>query len=487
MNETYAGHAIELRQRWELHHQIDSGGFAIVYSAESDDGDVAVVKLIPKHPGAQRELLFVELNGVPNVVPVLDRGEWNGFWVLVMPRAEQSLRTHLVQMNDRLPAADIVPILVQITQALEAIEKKGVVHRDIKPENILFLNCSWCLSDFGISRYAEATTAPDTAKHSMTKAYAAPEQWRGERATIATDVYALGVLAYELLAGRRPFLGPDYRAQHLEDTAENIPGIPPWLHSLVDECLYKSIEARPAPSRLLNRLRTNVQSPTPAGTRLQEANAAAVQRKAEEQRLQSAAQVEAQRLHELQAASVQSLHRVVINLNQQIIQDAPAVDKSQDSYTHRWSLNHATLRVGQVTTERAADTGLPFKVVAYTSIGIDIPQDSIGYCGRSHSLWFCDASNPGEYRWYETAFMATVGSGGSVVPFQLKPSDRDAHLALRIGTHPVQVAWPFTPIDQDDEQSFLSRWMEWFAAGAQCQLGRPNPLPEVSATGSWRR
>ena len=192
---------INLKQKWELRREIDAGGFARVYSAQSEDGASAVVKLIPKDPGAERELLFAELDGVPNVVPIVDSGEWGDHWVLVMPQAEKSLRKHLVQMNNRLIVPDAVPILIHIAEALGAIEGR-VVHRDVKPENVLLLDDRWCLADFGIARYAEATTASDTSKYAMTKAYAAPEQWRGERATSATDVYAWGVLAYELLAGR---------------------------------------------------------------------------------------------------------------------------------------------------------------------------------------------------------------------------------------------------------------------------------------------
>ena len=84
-----------------------------------------------------------------------------------------------------------------------------MVHRDLKPENVLFLDGHWCVADFGISRYAEASTAPDTRKYALTPAYAAPERWRNEHATSATDVYSLGVIAFELLTGARPFPGPD--------------------------------------------------------------------------------------------------------------------------------------------------------------------------------------------------------------------------------------------------------------------------------------
>ena len=116
-----------------------------------------------------------------------------------MPKAEKSLRDHLEGEGGRLSVEDARKVLTDVAAGLVAIEGR-VVHRDIKPENILLLDESWCLTDFGIARYADAATAPDTRKYSMTARYAAPEQWRGERAVGATDVYATGVVAYELLA-----------------------------------------------------------------------------------------------------------------------------------------------------------------------------------------------------------------------------------------------------------------------------------------------
>ena len=227
---------INLTQAWHLGDQLGAGGFARVYRAQDDKGEHAAVKLVPKAPGAQRELLFAELDGVLNVVPILDRGESGDYWVLVMPLAELSLRDYLAEMGGRLPTKAAVSVLVDLAEALVAVEDVAV-HRDIKPENILLLDGRWHLADFGIARYAEATTAPDTQKYAMTRAYAAPEQWRGERATSATDVYTLGVVAYELLAGGQPFQGPDYRHQHLEESPEAISGIPDRLRSLVGECL----------------------------------------------------------------------------------------------------------------------------------------------------------------------------------------------------------------------------------------------------------
>ena len=158
LNEPRVPEAIDLQQKWRLGDQLGAGGFADVYRARSGNGTSAVVKLVRKLPGTHRELLFVDLDDVPNVVPISDWGELDDYWVLVMPEAEKSLRDHLPEVKDRLDASDAVPVLVDVAQALVAMED-CVVHRDIKPENILLLDGRWRLADFGIARYTEATTA----------------------------------------------------------------------------------------------------------------------------------------------------------------------------------------------------------------------------------------------------------------------------------------------------------------------------------------
>ena len=227
--------------RWHLGDLIGSGGFAQVHGAVSPDGEPAVLKLVPKDPGAKRELLMEDLAGMPNVIPILDTGEYGNNWVLAMPRAEMSLRDYL-QRHDRLEPDDAKPILVDIANALIALDGR-VVHRDLKPENVLRWNGAWCLADFGTARYAEQTTATETQKFSMTAPYAAPEQWQFKRATGATDVYALGVMAFEMLHGDRPFPGPgvdDLREQHIEQAAPSLEDVPANLASIVADCLVKA-------------------------------------------------------------------------------------------------------------------------------------------------------------------------------------------------------------------------------------------------------
>ena len=485
---------ISLNQEWHIGDQLGKGGFGRVFSAQSVSGEAAVVKLVPKAPGAAREILFEDLAGVPHVVPIIDSGEWGDFWVLVMPKADKSLRQYLSENIDHLSLDDTVRVISDVTQALEAIEGR-VVHRDIKPDNILLLDGQWCLADFGISRYAETTTDPDTRKFSMTPHYAAPEQWRWERASSATDVYSLGVVAYELIAGQLPFVGPavdDYRRQHLEDTPKSISGVPLKLQSLIDDCLNKRPEARPLPQNLLARLKEGIWPTSGAASSLQQANAIATHQRAETARQESVARSEAERRSDLCEDAKRALERVVRLLNDQIVSNAPASQQSGPTPQRLWLLNEANL---SVTPSRMAEQLLDtdtyrrlFEVVAYSSITLQIKPDPYGFRGRSHSLWYCDAQEAGVFRWYETAFMVMplMRRRSNIDPFALAPS-QEAFAALSPVMGQYQVAWPFAPIDQGDESEFIERWLGWFGEAAQGLLRHPNSMPERDPQGTWRR
>ena len=347
MEERVLPSQIKLERTWRLGAQLGEGGFARVFLAQDERGDPAVIKLVPKEPGTDREMLFVELDGVPNVMPVLDSGESDDYWVLVMPQAEKSLRDYLNETSG-FTTNEAISALTDIAEALVAVEARDVVHRDIKPENILLLDGRWHVADFGIARYADATTAPDTLKHAKTAPYAAPEQWRGERATSATDVYALGIIAHELLAGERPFGGPDYRNQHLQESPPTVTGIPDRLRSLVAECLYKSPGARPRPENLVSRLKDSLRPTSPAGSRLQQANALAVERQAEASRQRSASQAEAERRSALYADAELALQNTLALLDRRIKDDAPSVDTSPNlprTSLSRWGLNDTAMWV----------------------------------------------------------------------------------------------------------------------------------------------
>jgi serine/threonine-protein kinase len=478
---------------WVLGERLDGGGFGQVYAAKSAEYEWAVAKLVPKAPGAERELLFADLRDVRNVVPIIDQGETDDSWVLVMPRAEKSLRKYLREMVGPLAPAVAVSVLMDIATTLVDLDGR-VVHRDLKPENVLLLDGRWCLADFGISRYAEATTAPDTRKYSMSRQYAAPEQWRFERAGTPADVYALGVMAYELLSGSLPFTGPDFRDQHLRMAPAPLAVGSAALAALVDECLYKAAEARPSPANILARL-GRAAEPVPSGglARLQQANHANVARRGEIGRQVSAQQSEAERRQVLADTAAQALTRIAATLRDAIMDAAPSASLSTGLKVG-WTiqLNKAELRLAPPVTASPnswGQRGTPaFDLIAFSELDLRVPADHSGYEGRSHSLWYCDAQEASRYQWFETAFMLSpfTAKAARQDPFSLDPGE-DAAAAVRAGIAHIQVAWPFTAVSTGELDEFVARWAGWLADAAQGQLHRASFTPERDPRGSWRQ
>ena len=484
-------------QTWQVGKQLASGGFGHVYKAQSADGKPAVVKFVPKDPGADREFLFKELADIPNVVPILDKGEWDNYWVIAMPEADKSLRDYMKEKSGPLALDKALQVFIDITKALAAMEKPKIVHRDVKPDNILLLDNQWCLADFGISRYAEATTAPDTRKHAWSPPYTAPERWQGTRADNATDVYALGVVIYELLTGRLPFEGPAFREQHLYDAPQPISDISPKLQSLIEGCLDKSPQARPKPQVLLTQLKVllaqltgNAQPSSSAELQMQQANAAAVAKKAKISQQQLIAQDKLEQQRQLREAANRSLTRIAKFFDSKVVENAPMSERSGPQPTWSWKLIEAKLSIepSQPVELHPDGWSMLFDVVAYSSIVLRTPPQST-YAGRSHSLWYCDAQEPGIFRWFQTSFFMSnpvTEHHSALVPFALEPK-RDACLALSNVKHTYQPAWPFVAVDQESEDEFIEQWIQWFAAAAQGQLRHPDRLPEQNPNGSWRR
>ena len=478
---------------WILAERIDGGGFGEVYAVKSAEVESAVTKFVPKAPGAERELLFADLRDVRNIVPIIDQGETDDSWVLVMPRADKSLRRHLREAAGPLGTEDAVGILSDIAATLVDLDGR-VVHRDLKPENVLLLGGHWCLADFGISRYAEATTAPDTRKYSMSPGYAAPEQWRFERAGTPADVYAFGIMAYELRSGSLPFTGPDFRDQHLNKVPAPLTAASAALGALVEECLYKAPEARPSPANILARL-GRAADPVPWGglARLQQANRANVARQSEIGRQASAHQSEAERRQVLADTAVQALTRVAATLRDAIMNVAPSASLSAGLKVG-WTiqLDRAELRLAPPVTAAPnawGSRGVPvFDLIAFSELSLRMPPDHSGHEGRSHSLWYCDAQEVGRYQWFETSFMLSAFTRklARQDPFSLDPGEEAAR-AVRSGIADIQVAWPFTAVIVGELDEFISRWAGWLAEAAQGQLHRSNPMPERDSKGSWRQ
>jgi len=350
----------------------------------------------------------------------------------------------------------------------------------------------------GISRYAEATTAPDTQKFALSKPYAAPERWRGNRATSATDVYSLGIMAYEMLAGERPFPGPgeDYREQHLHDDPPGLDAaIGAALGALVGECLYKEPEARPSVANLLARLRKIKDKPVTGGlARLQAANRDEALRLGEEARRISEATTELERRDGLAKAAKAAFTLINEEVKETLTEAVPAARVTLAGGGWTLALQDAQLEFGgfETSPRRALDAyGSPglIDVIAWSFIRVRMSQpNTLAYAGRSHSLWYCDALEAGRYQWFETAFMNSpfIGQNPQVNPFALSPGTQAGEALSRVmGTG--QVAYPFTPLVPGDLDEFIGRWAEWFARAAARALQHPSLLPESSPEGSYRR
>ena len=487
-------------RQWKFGPRIGQGGFGEVRIAESADCDGPVVaKFVRKAPGAERELLFVDLGNACNVVPIIDWGETDSAWVIVMPQAEKSLRQHLIDANGPLDVPNVVAIMTDIAIALVDINENGIVHRDIKPENILYLKGKWRLADFGISRYADATTAPETRKYALSPPYAAPERWRDERATAASDIYSLGVIAHELLTNSLPFGGPElhnFRKQHLHDdyAGLQVPSIA--LEALIDECLYKAPTARPTPANLARRLE-RVEEPAPSSglVRLRKAHRAEVARISEEERRKSEELSEACRRSALIDAAGRRLVRIANTLKESIMNEAPSLtpDISERKLDSGWRMRMGDAMISfSRFYETEPDPWKAYKpafsVLAHAELGIDIPPQRDGYEGRRHSLWFCDAQEESTYQWFETAFYYNffINKACRYQPFALRPGE-EAGKALSLGITGLKVSRPFTLLDESNLAIFIDRWAGWLADASENKSRKIGSVQELSTEGSWRR
>lgn len=463
----------------------DTGAFGEVCLVTGERSGEAVAKLVRKDPRARRELLMgdsVKAAAYTNVIGVHDKGEHLDHWVIVMPRAEKSLANHLEQLGRPLSADEALTILRDVATALVGIAGQ-IVHRDLKPRNILLLNGIWCLADFGVAKYEEATTSTETWKYSKTKPYAAPEQWREQTATSKTDVYAFGVTAYQLLAGTRPFPGPDFREQHLKDPVPTLTAAPPQLRTLVQQCLMKSPQARPSAAEILRRLEkvTSGAAPTASLAALAAANEMAVNETAAQQQQASAEQEAAEERELLRRSAVGLFEPISAQLIEKIEAHADQANIEIGTQGKRFIATLRGARIGLDNPASPRRSTAPFDVIAESIITVNMAQTVHGYRSRSHSLWYCDGQQEGQFAWYEVAFADYMRSA-EVDPYALSAGQAPP-VAFDHVMGTTRVDW-FQEIDLSDLDELVDRWLDWFAKAITGQLQRP------SGTGKrqqWRR
>ena len=250
-----------LRDRYVLERPLGRGGMATVYLAQDlrHDRPVALKVLLPELATTlgperfQREIRLAARLQHPHILTVLDSGESAGQLWFTMPLVEgESLRARLVRER-QLPLDDALRITREVASALDYAHRHDVIHRDVKPENVLLTaEGDTLVADFGIARALSAgeERLTETGLAVGTPAYMSPEQAAGERTLDArTDVYSLGVVLYEMLAGEPPYTGPTAQAilaRRFSEAPRPLRTLRETIPEAIEQAVQKALARTPA-------------------------------------------------------------------------------------------------------------------------------------------------------------------------------------------------------------------------------------------------
>src|SRR4051812_21193424 len=245
-------------ERYSIINRIGSGGMADVYCAQDLQlGRKVALKLLYRRFAEDEE--FVErfkreasaAAGLqhPNVVGVYDRGEWDGTFYIAMEYLEGRSLKQVLQEEGPLAPERAIDIVIQILRAARFAHQRGVIHRDIKPHNVIIDEEGRAkVTDFGIAR-AGASDMTETGSIMGTAQYLSPEQAQGHAVSAQSDLYAIGIVLYELLTGRVPFDGDSPVTIALKQVSE-LPVPPsaynPAVPQELDAIVLRALEKDPA-------------------------------------------------------------------------------------------------------------------------------------------------------------------------------------------------------------------------------------------------
>jgi serine/threonine-protein kinase len=253
--------------KYILKEQLGQGGFGAVFLGEQKSGpNVAVKVLDASHARDEDAVERFKREGEtaqrlehPNIVRVLDIGSSRSRHYLVMELVRGGSLERWLRREG--PAEKVLPALAQTARALAYAHAEGVVHRDVKPSNVLLTRSGTAkVADFGLARAVDHSSMTTEGRVLGTASYMSPEQVKGERATAASDVYAMGIMIYQAIAGQLPFtsdtqLGFLYQHMEMEPPPPSVRApYPASLASLALACLAKDPRDRPTMASVADQL-----------------------------------------------------------------------------------------------------------------------------------------------------------------------------------------------------------------------------------------
>jgi serine/threonine-protein kinase len=269
-----------LKDKYKIYDEVGAGGFSTVYlGRNTDTNEIVAIKVLSKQftrepryvERFRREAGLAERLKHPNVVRILDHGIVDDLHFLVMEFVEGLTLDRLLQRQGTLSIEEAVSYTEQTCAGLQAAYQAGVVHRDIKPANLMITpDGTVKIMDFGIARMESLVGLTQSGMFMGTPRYISPEMARGAGADTRSDLYALGLLAYEMLTGKPPFDAENpwavLRAQ-IEAEAQPIryrrADVPAWLEAIVFRAIAKDPAERfQTPAEMLAALQQHTTSPT---------------------------------------------------------------------------------------------------------------------------------------------------------------------------------------------------------------------------------
>ncbi|MEO8202177.1 MAG: serine/threonine-protein kinase, partial [Gemmatimonadota bacterium] len=251
-----------LADRYRIERELGAGGMATVYLAEDlkHHRKVAIKVLRPELAdvlGPERFLREIEIAANlrhPHILPLYDSGNAGGFLFYVMPLVEGESLASVIRREKQLPIEAALRYAGEVADALSYAHAHGVVHRDIKPDNIMIESGHAVVADFGIAKAVasagDVTALTGTGMSVGTPSYMSPEQAAGDRDVDGrTDLYSLGCVLYEMLAGQPPFIGATIDVlvrQHIMTAPPPVTQFRPAVPPAVADALARALAKAPA-------------------------------------------------------------------------------------------------------------------------------------------------------------------------------------------------------------------------------------------------